>query len=124
LLDHVPLPPIRRLDVAKAFFGLFNQVLFSAAMYPILPRATKYAMDALKRSVHNCYFCHQARTAPLVAEVAFFEERYGPDQTLKRLLVLREQYRPSFGFILRCLGALARLHRRTALNLQFPRATR
>ena len=124
LLDHVPLPPIRRIDVAKAFFGLFNQVLFSATMYPFLPRATKYAMDALKRSVHNCYFCHHARTAPLATEIAFFEERYGPDQTLKRLLSLRQQYRPSYGFVLRCLGALARLHRRTALDLQFPRATR
>lgn len=57
LLPAVPLPPIRRLDVAKAFFGLFSQVIFSAAAYPLLPRATKYAMDALKRSVHNCHFC-------------------------------------------------------------------
>lgn len=124
LLDRVPLPPIRRMDVAKAFFGLFNQVLFSAALYPLLPRATKYAMDALKRSVHNCYFCHQCRTAPLVTEVAFFEARYGPDRTLERLVGLRQQYRPSFGFVLSCLTAIVRLHRRTALNLQFPRAAR
>src|SRR3954471_12620934 len=33
LLGRVPLPPIRRLDVGKAFFGLFNQVLFSASLY-------------------------------------------------------------------------------------------
>ncbi len=59
-LDGVPLPPIRRLDVAKAFLGLFNQVLFSAAVYSLLPGATRYAMDALKRSVHNCDFCHHA----------------------------------------------------------------
>jgi predicted nucleotidyltransferase len=124
LLDRVPLPPIRRMDVAKAFFGLFNQVLFSAAMYPLLPRATKYAMDALKRSVHNCYFCHHARMAPLATEVAFFEERYGRDRVLERLLVLRKEYRPSFGFVLSCLAALVRLHRRTALDLPFPRATR
>jgi hypothetical protein len=124
LLGRVPLLPIRRMDVAKAFFGLFNQVLFSAAVYPLLPRATKYAMDALKRSVHNCYFCHHARTAPLVTEVAFFKERYGPDRTLERLVVLREQYRPSFGFVLSCLAELVRLHLRTALNLQFPRAPR
>ena len=124
LLDRVPLPPIRRLDVAKAFLGLFNQTLFSAVMYPLLPRATKYAMDALKRSVHNCYFCYHASAAPLAAEVAFFEERYGPDRTLKRLLALRQAYRPSLGFVLSCLPALARLHLNTALDVRFPRAAR
>ena len=124
LLDRVPLPPIRRLDVAKAFLGLFNQTLFSAVMYPLLPRATKYAMDALKRSVHNCYFCYHASAAPLAAEVAFFEERYGPDLTLKRLLALRQAYRPSLGFVLSCLPALARLHLHTALDVRFPRAAR
>ena len=34
LLARVALLPIRRLDVAKAFFGLFNQVLFTAMVYP------------------------------------------------------------------------------------------
>ena len=124
LLDRVPLPPIRRRDVAKAFFSLFNQVLFIATMYPLLPRVTKYAMDALKRSVHNCYFCHQCRTAPLATEVEFFGARYGPDQCLERLLTLRKHYEPSFGFVLGCLATIGRLHRRTALDLDFPRATR
>lgn len=124
LLADVPLPPIRRLDVAKAFFGLFNTALFTATMYPLLPGATKYAMDALKRSVHNCYFCYHAQPAHLVAEVAFFEERYGRSRMLKQLLALRQEYRPSFGFVLGCLPALAGLHLRTARNVRFPRQAR
>lgn len=124
LLNRISLPPIRRKDVAKSFFGLFNQVLFAATLYPYLPSATKFAMDALKRSVHNCYFCHQLCAAPLATEVAFFEKRYGPDRTLQRLLVLRARYRASFGFVVRCFATLVRLHGRTALHLRFPRAAR
>jgi hypothetical protein len=54
-LPAVPLPPLRRLDVAKAFHGLWGAVVLSALAYPVLPGATRYAMDALKRSVHNCH---------------------------------------------------------------------
>ena len=124
LLTHVQLPPIRRFDVAKAFFRLFNQVLFSAVVYAVLPGATKYAMDALKRSVHSCYFCYHIRSAPLAVEVAFFNERHGPSRSLARLLALRSEYRPSFRFVLGCLPALARLHLRTALDISFPRDAR
>jgi hypothetical protein len=124
LLARVARLPIRRLDVAKAFFGLFNQVLFTAMVYPLLPGATKYAMDALKRSVHNCHFCYKLRPAPLTEEVAFFAQRHGPSSALNRLLSLRTEYRPSFGFVLRCLPAIARLHLRTAYDNQFPRHSR
>jgi len=124
LLDRVPLPPIRRRDVAKAFFGLFNQALLSAAVYPLLPDATKYAMDALKRSVHSCYFCYHVQPAPLWAEIDFFDRRYGPSPTLARLIALRREYRPSFGFIVRCLATLAQLHLRTARDVPFPRHAR
>jgi len=121
LLSVVPLPPLRRLDVAMAFFGLWNQLLFTIAAYPLLPGATKYAMDALKHSVHNCYFCHRGWPASLAVEVAYFEELYGPMPTLRELLVLRQAYRPSFMFALRCVPTLARLHMRTARDLSFPR---
>ncbi|HEY8203380.1 MAG TPA: nucleotidyltransferase domain-containing protein [Pyrinomonadaceae bacterium] len=124
LLARVPLPPIRRRDVAKAFFGLFNQVLFSTLAYPLLPSATKHAMDSLKRSVHNCYFCYHLRAAALAEEVAFFQQRHGPSRALARLMALRREYRPSFGFVLKCLPALARLHLRTARDNQFPRDAR
>ena len=120
LLAQVPLPPIRHRDVVKAFFGLFNQVLFSAVVYPALPRATKYAMDALKRSVHSCYFCYHTKPAPLAEEVAFFQQRHGPSRALARLMALRDAYRPSFPFVLGCLWTLVRLHLRTARDNQFP----
>ena len=83
-------------------------------MYPVLPGATKYAMDALKGPVHNCYFCYHARPAPLAEEVAFFQQRHGPSRALARLMALRSEYRPSFWFVLGCLPALARLRLRTA----------
>lgn len=120
LLAEVPFAPIRRFDVWKAFFGLWNQLLLTVLVFPLLPGATKYAMDALKRSVHNCYFCHHGWPAPLAAEVAFFEGRYGPMPPLRELLALRHTYRSSFPFVLRCLPTLARLHAHTARDVSFP----
>src|SRR2546429_9230792 len=67
------LASIRRFDVFKAFFGLCGQALLSAAVFPVLPGATKYAMGVLKRSLHNCFFCYHGRRAPLEEEVAFFQ---------------------------------------------------
>ena len=77
LLPHVPLPPIRRFDVAKAFFSLFNQALIPVVAYPLLSDPTRYAMDTLKRSVHNCYFVYHSHAAHLVEEAAFFQQRLG-----------------------------------------------
>jgi hypothetical protein len=124
LLDTVPLPAVRRLDVVKAFFSLFNQALFTAAVYPLLPDATKYAMDTLKRSVHNCYFCHHAHPAALSEEILFLEARYGSSRTLKRLLELRREYRQSYAFVLGCLPTLAWIHARTMGCVEFPRLAR
>jgi predicted nucleotidyltransferase len=124
LLADVALPPIRRFDVFKAFQGPFGQVLLVAAVFPVLPEATRYAMGALKRSVHNCFFCYHARAAPLDEEVEFFQRRLGPSRSLAQLLALRREYRQSFMFVLGCLPALARLHLRTASDNRFPRAPR
>jgi predicted nucleotidyltransferase len=124
LLAHIPMPPIRRFDVFMAFQGLLSQVLLSAAVFPMLPGATKYAMGALKRSVHNCFFCYHARTAPLEEEVEFFQRRLGPSRTLAQLIALRREYRRSFPFVVRCIPTLARLHLRTASDNRFPRETR
>jgi hypothetical protein len=122
LLTSVPLPAIRRLDVAKAWFGLFNQTLFAAAVYPFSPWATKYAMDALKRSVHNCYFYHHGRAESLEREIAFFQARYQPQSAMTRLMTLRSEYAPSFGFVIGCLPTLVKLHLRTARDVRFPRS--
>jgi len=126
LLPHVPLPPIRRFDVAKAFFSLFSQVLFVVVAYPLLSNGTKQAMDTLKRSIHNCYFCYHSQGAQLSAEVAFFQQRLGaaPASTLAQLMKLRSAQEPSFRFVLRCLPALVRLHWVTAWQNRFPREPR
>jgi predicted nucleotidyltransferase len=126
LLPHVPFPPIRRLDVAKAFFSLFNQALFAAVAYPLLSAGTKHSMDTLKRSIHNCYFCYHARGAQLSAEVAFFQRRLGTatGSTLAQLLRLRTAYQPSFAFVLRCLPTIVRLHSATAWDNRFPQEVR
>ena len=120
LLPHVPFLPIRRLDVAKAFFSFFNLVFFTAIAYPLAPGATKYAMEALKRSIHNCYFCYHCRPAQLSKEAAFFQRRIGPNVALAQLMKLRAAYQPSLGFVLRCFPTLVRLHLATALDNHFP----
>jgi predicted nucleotidyltransferase len=122
LLPQVPVPPLRRLDVFKAFFGFSSQVLLSAVTFPVLPDATKYAMGALKHSLHSCFFCYHRRTTTLEDEVAFFNQRLGTSRTLVELLSLRRQYRPSFAFVMRCLPTLARLHLLTAQDNRFRRA--
>jgi predicted nucleotidyltransferase len=122
LVPQVPIPPVRRLDVFKALFGLSSQVLLSAMVFPVLPDATKYAMGALKHSLHSCFFCYQQRTTTLEDEVAFFSSRLGESRTLLQLLSLRREYRRSLAFVIRCLPTLARLHVRTARDNRFPRA--
>jgi hypothetical protein len=124
LLDLVPLPPIRRLDVLKALQGLLGQLVFAAVWFPLLPDATKYAMGALKGSLHNCHVVHCGRTAPLAAEVAYFQARYGPLPALDELLALRRAYRPSFRFVLAALGTVARLHLHTLRDVPLPRVVR
>jgi len=120
LLAQIHLPPIRRLDAFKAFVGFFSQVLLSAGLFPVLRGATGYAMGALKRSVHNCYFCYHGRKAALEEEIDFFRNQPGHIHALDQLLSLRSAYAESFGFVLRCLPALVRLHFRTASDNRFP----
>jgi hypothetical protein len=120
LLSRVRLLPIRRIDVGKSFFGLFNQLVFVIATYPLLPGATRYALDVLKRSVHSCYFCHHGRSAAISDEVGYFERRYGEDPTLQQLISLRREYQRCFPFVMQSLGAIVRLHLRTARDVEFP----
>ena len=120
LLPQVAVPSVRRLDVFKALFTFSNQVLLSALAFPALPDATKYAMGALKHSLHSCFFCYHRRTAAVEEEVDFFQRRIGPSQTLVELLALRRKDRPSFAFVIRCLPLIVRLHLRTAWDNRFP----
>jgi predicted nucleotidyltransferase len=121
MLPLIPVAPIRRFDVFKAFFGLFATALLCAAIFPLHPGMTKYAMGVLKRSVHNCFFCYELRRASLEEEISFFEHRLGSNRTLIQLLALRREYRNSFTFVVCCIPTLARLHLRTSIDNRFPR---
>jgi hypothetical protein len=116
LLASVPRLAIRRIDVLKACYGLANQVVLTAALFPFVDTATKYAMGALKRSVHSCYYCYHRRPAALVDEIAFLQQRQGRNPALDELLRLRQEYTTSLAFVLSCLPAIIRLHARTALD--------
>jgi hypothetical protein len=124
LLAHISLPPIRRLDVFKGLFALSCSIAVSAALFPLLPRSTRYAMAALKHSLHSCYFCYQGRPAALTEEVEFMRRHMGRSRTLDQLLILRNVYTPSFAFVFRCMPALVRLHLRTARDNTFPQTIR
>lgn len=120
LLGDVPIHAIGRVDVAKSLFALFTQGAFAAAVYVIFPDVTKYAMDALKRAIHHCYYCHNKQSAPLRVEVAYFEGRYGSRAAFTELLALRQAYRPSLRFVVGCVSTILELHVRTLLVARFP----
>ena len=122
LLPRVAVPSVRRLDVFKALFGFSSQVMLSAVTFPVLPDATKYAMGALKHSLHSCSSAITDRRRTLEEEVDFFRRRLGACRALVDLLALRGEYRRSFAFVIGCLPALARLHLRTARENRFPLA--
>jgi len=119
-VSQVLVPRIRPLDVFKALFAFSCQAVLSLVTFPVLSDATKYAMAALKHSVHSCYFCYHRQTAGLDQEVAFFNQRFGPSRTLMELLMLRRRYQRSFGFVIRCLPSIMCLHLRTARDARFP----
>jgi hypothetical protein len=121
MLPLVPVAPIRRFDVFKALFGLFPMALLCAAIFPLHPGLTKYAMGVLKSSVHSCFFCYELRRASLEEEISFFERRLGSNRTLIQLLALRREYRNSFPFVVCCIPTLVRLHLRTSIDNRFPR---
>jgi predicted nucleotidyltransferase len=121
VVPRIPVPSVRRLDVYQALLAFSSQVFLSAMTFPMLPDATKYAMGALKHSLHSCFFCYQQRTTTLEDEVAFFNRRLGASRTLVELLSLRREYRRSFAFVIRCLPTIVQLHLRTARDNRFPR---
>ena len=106
MLPLIPVAPIRRFDVFKALFSLFPMALLCAAIFPLHPAMTKYAMAVLKSSVHSCFFCYELRRASLEVEISFL----GSNRTLIQLLALRREYRDSFPFVVCCIPTLVRLH--------------
>jgi hypothetical protein len=61
--------------VLKALFIFLSAVILGAAVFPLFPNATKYAMGALKHSLDSRYFCYQQKTASLKEEVDFLGSR-------------------------------------------------
>jgi hypothetical protein len=94
----------------------------SIVAFPVLSDATRYAMSALKHSLHSCYFRYHIKPSRLDDEVVFFNAILGPDRTLLDLLNQRKTYRRSFAFVLRCVPTLFRPHLRTLRDNRFPRA--
>ena len=95
--------------------------LLCAAIFPLHPGMTKYAMGVLKSSVHSCFFCYERRRASLEEEISFFERRLGANRTLIQLLALRREYQNSFTFVVCCILTLFLLHLRTFIDNRFPR---
>jgi len=85
LLTQVPIPALRRLDVLKALFNFMSAILMSAAVFPVFPNATRYAMGVLKHSLQSCYFCYRQKTASLQEEVDFFCSRVRRRKLLARI---------------------------------------
>jgi hypothetical protein len=120
LLTQVPIPALRRLDVLKALFNFMSAILMSAAVFPVFPNATRYAMGVLKHSLQSCYFCYHQKTASLQEEVDFFGSRVSRPTIWNDLLNRRRIYTPSLAFVLGSLPVLFQLHLRTAQDNQFP----
>lgn len=120
LLAKVPIPALRRLDPLKAMFNFVSAIVMSAAVFPLFPNATRYAMGVLKHSLDSCYFCYHQKTVSLQDEIEFFGSRVSRQNILDDLLNRRRTYTPSFTFVLGCLPVLIYLHLRTAHENRFP----
>jgi predicted nucleotidyltransferase len=120
LLEQVPIPALRRLDVLKALFNFLSAMIITAAVFPVFRNATRYAMGVLKHSLHSCYFCYHQRTASVQEEVAFLSSRVSQRKVFDDLLSLRKRYTPSFAFVVSSLPVLFQLHLRTTQDNQFP----
>jgi hypothetical protein len=120
LLAKVPIPALRRLDPVKAMFNFVSAIVMSAAVFPVFPNATRYAMGVLKHSLDSCYFCYHQKTVSLQKEIDFFGSRVSRQNILDDLVNRRRTYTPSLAFVLGCLPALFYLHLRTAHENRLP----
>jgi predicted nucleotidyltransferase len=120
LIARIPIPAITNKQFSKMLITHCLRNTFAFLVYPILPNGTKYSMAILKGFLHNCYFVYKAKGAPIQDEIHFFRTKIGESKVLAQLLSLRETYRPSPGFIIRCFQVLVRLYAVTLKENRFP----
>ena len=120
LIAQIPIPAITKKHFLKNLLAHLLRNACAFLGYHILPNGTKYSMAILKGFLHNCYFVYKAKGAPIEDEIKFFRKKIGDSTVLAQLLSLRETYRPSPGFVIRCFRVLVRLHTVTMRENTFP----
>jgi predicted nucleotidyltransferase len=116
----IPHPSITKGHLFKNLIAHLLRNTCAFLVYPILPNGTKYSMTILKGFLHNCYFVYKAKGAPIEDEIKFFRKKIGESTVLAQLLTLRETYRPSPGFVIKCFRVLGRLYTVTIRENTFP----
>jgi len=112
--------PITRTDLLKSLHQNLSFALMSALLLPVRPDATKYAMMAVKKSLHATYYCYGLPPVPVEDKVEHFIRRAPRLAPLRELLELRSTYRPAPGFVLRSPALVTALHGLALKDCRFP----
>jgi predicted nucleotidyltransferase len=120
LIAQIPNPAITKEHFLKNLLAHLLRNACALLGYPILPNGTKYSMAILKGFIHDCYFISKAKGAHIEEEINFLRTKIGESKVLTQLLTLRENYRPSPGFIIRCFRELIRLYAAILRENAFP----
>lgn len=120
LLKEVRILPITRWHLLKNCLAYLSLNALALLTFPVLPNATKYAMAALKGSLHSCYFCYNLKSTTIELEMNFFSNKFEGRSTLAGLLSLRQDYRSNFRFVRKCFPTIMRLFIMTAREIRFP----
>lgn len=119
-LNEIHIPTLDKGHLAKNCISFLLLNACAVLGYPLLPNATKYSMSVLKWMLHGCYFCYTLKSATVEEEIDFFHTKVGADKVFTKLLSLRREYKPSFGFIIGCFRVLIRLYVVTIRENKFP----
>jgi len=120
ILKHIKILPISRFQLIFGGVLYLNNTFNAIVAFPIFPNATKYAMETLKWSLHSCYFCYNLKAATVEEEVGFFVSILGEQLVFTELMLLRKEYKKSFGFVVRCFPMIIKLYNKTLREISFP----
>lgn len=121
ILKHIKILPISRFQLIFGGVLCLNNTFNAIVAFPVFPNATKYAMETLKWSLHSCYFCYNLKAATVEEEVDFFVSKLGEQLVFTELMLLRKEYKKSFGFVKRCFSMIIKLYVKTVGDNKFPR---